>query len=243
MSRKRTPLSRHESLKQQGIAFFVIDGVLARLTKKQSSNAMLSSRVMKAVELVAILGKAVKSRVMKTGKLSPRQPRTAYGKKSRVNISPEYARKAGVNIRAWSKLRNEDVFHRSLASPIGSYVVSGGMWSGMEARGVKASEAVLDFAGSSEGRGKRVVKKVKYTNKQTGIEGERLSIKRVSQTVANRDKAGRVWRFHRVNVLDPTEAEIKRIALIRAQSDAERAVAALAGSSYNPRWQALGLAG
>lgn len=243
MSRKRTTLSRQESLKQQGIAFFVVDGVLARLTKKQSSNALLKSRVVKAVELVALLGKMVKQRVTTRGKLSDRQPRTVYGKKSRVNISPEYSRKAGVNIRAWSKLRNEDIFHRNLASPVGSYVVSGGMWSGMEARGVKTHEAVLDFAGSSEGRGKRVVKVVKYKNKKTEIEGQRISIKRISQQVPNRDKAGRVWRFHRVNVLDPTESEIRRIALIRAQTDAERAVAALAGTTYNPRWEALGLAG
>lgn len=233
---------RQANLQRKGIAFFVIDGVLARLTKKQSSDALRAAQAVPVVQLGAVLAKQVKERVTRRGKLSDRQPATRYGQKSRVELSQEYARAAGLNVRQRAKLKNEDVFHRALRSPVGSYVVSGGMWSGMEVRGSGRDAAIIDFAGRSEGRGKRTLQ-ARNIRTKGGQTFQRKSYVMKPQQVPNRDKAGRVWRFHRVNVLDPTEAEIKRIALIRAQSDAERAVAALAGTSYNPRWQALGLAG
>lgn len=235
-------MSRQASLQRKGIAFFVIDGVLARLTKKQSSDALRAAQAMPVVQLAAVLAKSVKERMTRRGKLSDRQPQTVYGKKSRVEVSQDYARAAGVNVRQRAKLKNEDVFHRALRSPVGSYVVSGGMWSGMEVRGSGRDAAIIDFAGRSEGRGRRTLKTVNVRTRD-GKSFQRKSYVMRPQQVPNRDKAGRVWRFHRVNVLDPTESEIRRIALIRAQTDAQRAVAALAGTAYNPRWEALGLPG
>ena len=83
--------------------------------------------------------------------------------------------------------------HKEAGTKKGTYDVSGGMWRGnprvrnMGTRG----QAVIEFVGSSIGRRIKVLK----------------SGKRRPKKVRNRDKAGAVFRAHRVNIIAPTVPE------------------------------------
>jgi len=224
---------RRGKLESKGIAYFVFDGVLARLTKAQSTDALKAQRAMPRLELGAYLASTIRDRVTKTGKLGDGQPSVRYGQKSRVRISREYAQAAGVSFKRTSLFRNEDRFHKGLRSPVGSYVITGGMWRGLEVRPL-GRDVVAEFGGRSMGRGKGVIRTiVRYTAK-SGQEQRRTQLDMAPQTVTNRDKAGRIWRFHKINPLSYTQGESKRLAIIVAQDQADRVVAALTGKKYNP---------
>lgn len=227
---------RRSDLSRKGFAFFVVDGVLARLTKAQSADALKALKAVPKLELGVWLAREIRERVTKTGKLGDGQPSVRYGQKSRVQLSAEYMRAAGVSPRNKAMFRNEDRFHKGLRSPVGSYVITGGMWRGLEVRPMQ-KDVVAEFGGRSQGRGRGKV----VTRRRTrgGVTTEKKTFVVYAQDVANRDKAGRIWRFHKINPLSYTQGESKRLAIIVAQDQADRVVAALTGKRYSPRMQAL----
>jgi len=229
---------RRGKLDAKGIAYFTWDGVLARLTGAQSESALKAQRAIPMLELGAFLAREIRDRVTRTGKLGDGQPAVRYGQKTRVRISREYAQAAGVSFRRYSLFRNEDRFHKGLRSPVGSYVVTGGMWRGLEVRPL-GRDVVAEFGGRSQGRGKGALKRVVSYTTKGGLAAQRTSFELQSQVVTNRDKGGKIWRHHKINPLSYTQGEAQRIGLIVLQDQSDRLVAALTGAQYSPRFTAL----
>lgn len=207
--------ARREKLGRRGIISFEIDGVLARLTKGQSSTELGRQEFIPKALFGGQMLRDVRDRVTKRQQLGEGDRFKGYASKSRAILSAEYAQAAGVNAKVW---RTERHFHRRLRSPEGSFVVTGGMWAGAEAR-LSGKKVVLEFVGSSQaraaetpnGRPKSVSKRIEYETK-TGKKGSRWSRTAVPGTVTNRRKAGRIWFLMRVNVLNPTKAEVQQLA-------------------------------
>lgn len=229
---------RKGKLDAKGIAYFTWDGVLARLTGAQSKDALKAQRAIPLLELGAFLAREIRDRVTRTGKLGDGQPAVRYGQKTRVHISREYAQAAGVSFKRYSIFKNEDRFHKGLRSPVGSYVVTGGMWRGLEVRPL-GRDVVAEFGGRSQGRGNGTLKRVVSYTTKGGAAAQRTAFELQPQVVINRDKAGKIWRHHRINPLSYTQGEAQRIGLIVLQDQADRVVAALTGAQYSPRFRAL----
>ena len=107
-------------------------------------------------------------------------------------VSDAYAKLLGLT---QSKFRSSAAFHMAAGTKVGTFRVSGGMWSGLGVRNVGANAAILDFFGSTLGG-----------STQSGkTKGGRERSRPVN--VRNQIKAGTVFRQSGVNVIQPKEAE------------------------------------
>lgn len=107
-------------------------------------------------------------------------------------VSEAYAQKLGLQERAFRSSRD---FHAKAGAKPGAANVTGGMWSGLQVRNYGQKQAVVDFGGSSLGA----------TSERTSTKSGRLRSK--PRSVRNQLKAATVFRFSKVNVLEPTDAE------------------------------------
>ncbi len=190
-------MTRAERLSRQGVAFVEVDGVLARLTKAQSADVSKFARAVDAVALAAPLAVRMRERVRER-----RQPAAGelpgYGSAA-VMLSEQYAQRAGLSSQWW---RSSDAMHAALGQGRG-YHVTGGMWAGLQVRGSGKASAVIDFGGSSIGRGQVKIVRLRYGR----------TIARVLPVmVRNSQKAGGIYLHHKINVVEPTMAEVEACA-------------------------------
>lgn len=221
--------SRLEKLGKRGIVAFYVDDVLARMTKKQSSDALLKAEAMPILRAGAAALIGLKKRVMERGQLGDDNMFPGYRKRAPVTLSQQYAQAAGVSTKGHL---NEDVFHKRLKSRVGSYVVTGGMWRGAEVR-TSGRTLQAEFVGKSMGRGIVQRTRVEYLTK-TGKKQSRNRRVATPNQVDNRYKAGRIWLQHRINVLAPRRGEIVLLSQWAGLAQQQRQIAALKGEQYNP---------
>lgn len=198
-------------IKSKGGFAFEVEGVLARLSKKQSQK--VEAWQVSALRAGTKHAADVRNRVSTRGMLGPGDSPVPFARKSRVVISPAYAKMAGAE---FERNKNEELFHRRVGSRTGTYRVTGGMWSGVQVR-IIGREIVIEFAGSSEGRGKVRSRDVAFTEK--GRNMVRRELYAVSGRVTNRDKARLIHMLHRINPLAPFPIEIEAIGRVMLASE------------------------
>lgn len=221
-------------LNKRGIIAFEVDGVLARLTKAQSQGSRLQFHEGLA-HAAAELAAQIRARVQGKGDLAGQAP--SKRAKRKIILSADYARAAGLPVKS-------DRFGTTITGgiadlyaktgrPLGSATVTGGMWAGLQARASGADSAIIDFAGSSEGRGKPVFGKVAAVNLNRSAGSSRHNTQRRtlvsthSERVRNQWKGGAIYSTTGVNVLLPEQAEVDRIAggiAVRLQAHALQAL-------------------
>ena len=182
---------------------WTVDGVLARLTRRQSASVDLTRLVRPLVQAAATLAAWMKRRVTERGDLGPDQSYPGWPTRGwSIKISSAYRDALGLPGRSY---RSSDAFHRAAGGgPPGSFSVTGGMWRGLQTRGVGTSAAVIEFARKSEGRGRPEI-----VARQKG--GKPIKVM-ASERVDNRLKAYAVWSKTHVNVLQPSQAEEVAVA-------------------------------
>lgn len=112
-------------------------------------------------------------------------------------ISDAYAQLLGLQ---QTEFRSSAAFHEAAGTKPGSSRVTGGMWQGLQVRNVGAGSVVLDFEGSSTGAARQ----------SSTTRGGRQRSRPVR--VRNQIKAGTVFRFSGVNVVQPKETENEAMA-------------------------------
>ncbi len=191
-------LTQAQRLSRQGVAFVEVDGLLARLTKRQSVDPGRYLRAVDVVSLAVPLAARMRDRVR-----DEQRPAVgtmpAYGR-APVALSETYARQAGLASQWW---RSSADMHAALGHAKG-YHVTGGMWGGLQVRGSGSASAIIDFGGSSIGRGVVTIERQRRGR----------TILRARPAVArNAQKAGGILLHHKIHVLEPTAAEIDSCAL------------------------------
>jgi hypothetical protein len=189
--------TRAERLGSQGIAFVEVDGILARLTKKQSVDPAAYVRAVQAVAIATPLAAHVRHRVR-----DERRPAEGvwggYARGRSVGMTPEYQSAAGLPRRYYP---NEAAMHGNLPGRKRAQLfnVSGKMWDGLQVRGSGRSKAILDFDGTSMGRGLS----------EPVMRGRGKSRKLVVRPVMVRNarKAATVFQARDINIVQPAQTE------------------------------------
>jgi hypothetical protein len=218
-------LTRLERLNRRGIIAFEIDGILARLTKAQSAKPEIDRAVHEALtKQAAVVAADIRARVQLRGELAGQTP--SKRSRRRIILSADYARAA--KLQPASERFGLTVpggiaaLYAKTGRPLQSYTATGGMWEGLQARASGANSAIIDFAGSSEGRGKPIFGRPKDGTRKTLIGTS-------TERVRNQWKAGGIFAQTGVHVLLPTQDEADRAAdgiMVRLQT---AALAALLG--------------
>lgn len=199
-----------------------VDGVLARLTRRQGEDAELRARITPLVQAAATLAAHVKRRVQERGDLGGQAWGGYFRGYPGVTISSQYASLLNLGER-W--FRSSLEFHRLAGTVPGSFSVTGGMWQGLQVRGLGTDAAMIEFARKSEGRG-NLVKVGTKTKKGRAYP----IIRSVSTRVDNRLKAFAVWSKAKVQVIAPTDAENVAVAA-QVAYDAGRSLTRIFGTS------------
>ena len=171
--------------------------VSVRYTKKAQADASLMAKLRQPMALGEAMAQVVAGRVQRRGQLAtaPKPyagPQSGNGKRRSFAVSEAYAQAVGL---AAQRFDSSADFHGKAGTRAGTFRVTGGMWSGLQVRNFGSSAVVIDFAGSTLGGARQSAKT------KTG----RVRSKPVK--VRNQDKAARVFRSSRVNVIQPTDAE------------------------------------
>lgn len=235
MARERMTLEQR--LAGRGIFAVEVDGVLARLTKSQSATAESRLAAFPLVEMGAKLAAQMRKRVTENGDLAD-QRFPGYSSRGKVKVSVQYAYLARANVtptqgktdynsileiydKAGKKIAqkpirqfaNSAAFHSAANTKPGSYDVTGGMWSGLQARGSGADKVIIDFIGSSPGTGKSEQLR---SYSQRGYRHSAEVVKRSwvrDASAQNRFKAWVIYNRHKINVLKPSENELDTLSV------------------------------
>ncbi len=175
---RRPKMTQSQRLAKRGIVHVEAGDVLARLTQAQSKDIDKAWRPIRAVALAVPLAQAMRTRV-RDRRLTADGPIPRYGSRP-VLLSQTYASAAKLGRRYW---RSSIDMHDALPQHRG-YYVTGKMWGGLQVRG-SGRAAIVDFAGSSPGRGKH---------------GKPANVR-------NQVKANAILRAHGVNVVEPNGRE------------------------------------
>jgi len=168
-------------------------------------------------------------------------PKTKRRNRRSYYVSPAYAEAAGVP--GQTRWLNSAEFHTAVNGKPGN--VTGKMLDGIRARNYGRDAVVIDFAKSSLGassvrtairkkvsgefeitlsnKGKLRAKQVKEFSRD---EGGAVKYRRKPKLVTNREKAGRVFKYVRVGLLQPTPGETA--AQLQSVSDAAAGVVLVA---------------
>ena len=193
-------LTRSERLGKQGIVFFEVDGVLARLTKAQSAAPSKFANAVEAVSVMTPLALQMRKRVRDERKLAS-GVWGGYGRRASVLLSEQYATAAGLSRKYWP---HSAAMHGNLKNGNKLFSVTGKMWESMQVRGMRQDRAVIDFQGSSVGRGVVV--------KRRTVKGV-ITLKNVPETVRNQSKANSIFSRSKINILEPTDQELEACAV------------------------------
>lgn len=218
-------------LSNRGFIVWEADGILARSTLAQAKGGIPAQQVIRQLLTIGLdMARSIRSRVRDHGDLGEGQSFPGYQRGRKVNVSDQYANlahatpdkwgadpvavydKSGAVVR-WLKRRqfaSSADFHERAGTRPGSYNVTGGMWRGLQVRGLGASSVRIDFAGSSPGTGKgeRVPS---YSPRSDRGGGWRMSSRTWARPaqVRNGWKGGAIYDRHGVHVLKPTAGEVQ----------------------------------
>jgi hypothetical protein len=188
--------TRAERLGAQGIAFVEVDGILARLTKKQSADPGAYVRAVQAVSIATPVAAHVRKRVR-----DDRRPAEGvwggYSRSGSAVVSAEYQAAAGLSRRfypSWAAL------HGNLPGKKRAQLfnITGGMWDGLQVRGSGGAKAIIDFTGSSMGSESKIV--------EVGRKGRKRKVAKPI-SVRNQTKAARVFQNRQINIIQPAQTE------------------------------------
>lgn len=216
--------SRVEKLAAKGTIAFEVDGVLGRLTRKQSIDVDLSRELGRFVQAGAIIGAAVKRRMRDERTYADGSTWSPSRRSSHFRVSAKYARNAGFIDRQkkrsrvllreaggrarWARLPGvgfgslAEMYAASKSS--GAFDVTGGMWHGFVARPWGRLGVRLAFDGTSQGRGK-------FKEFGRDLHGNPIWVK-ASESVRNWKKAGAVFLSLNRNIIEISEREALSIA-------------------------------
>ena len=188
--------TRAERLGSQGIAFVEVDGLLARLTKQQSADPGKFVRAVQAVAVGVPVASHIRTRVRDERRLAE-GVWGGYARGGSVAMTRDYQSAAGLPKRFYP---NEAAMHGNLPGRKRSQLfnVSGKMWDGLQVRGSGRSKALIDFEGSSLGRGTQL--------KPTG-RGDKRKIVKKPAIVRNSQKAATVFAARDINIVQPSQTE------------------------------------
>ena len=145
-------------------------------------------RLSRGIVVAARIAKQVRERAQRGQFATAARPYSMHGS---YFVSKSYAEQIGAEKRRYQSSAD---FHAKMRAIPGK--VSGGMWTGLRVRNFGVKGAVIEFAGKSLGSQIKARKRG----------GSNQNVK-----VANRKKAARVWTRLRLNVIQPTDAEIQAI--------------------------------
>lgn len=201
----RTKMTRSQRLGKQGIVFFEVDGVLARLTGSQSKAfADGATRPIRAINAVAVglpLALQMRRRV-RDERITAKGPFAGYSRLAHVVLSQQYADAAGLSRRYWP---SSAAMHGQLPGGNKLFSVTGKMWEGLQVRGSGKDRAVIDFGGTSMGKG---VNKIERT-----VRGKPV-IRNKPAMVRNSEKAGGILAKTGVHILEPTNDEWSTVGMV-----------------------------
>lgn len=205
-------LSRFERLNSKGIVVIEVDGVLGRLTAKGSEALRERPEIERRIAedrlyAAALLAVSIRRRVTEQGDLAGQSPSKVGRRK--VYLSPQFLARASLTPKKdyGSIYTNTAAMYSALGRRPETYSATGGMWAGLQARALGSGydAFVLDFAGTSEGRGDPIL-----VPRKAGRGKVLVAIR--SQRVRNQWKGGAIYATQAVNVLLPTQAESRRLA-------------------------------
>lgn len=185
-------------LGRRGILAWSVSGVLARLTKRQSSSSDLVLTLPPLVTMAATTADYIRARVSKRGQLAEGQAYAGYStRKGFRPISAKYAKELALSRRYY---KSSAEFHAAAGAVPGRFSVTGGMWKGVQSRGTGRRAAIIDFAGSSvAARGR-----VEYRK----LGGLKFAIPVVaSGNIRNQTKAGAIASSLGISLLQPRRDE------------------------------------
>lgn len=167
--------------------------VTVRHTKAAQGDPAMLERLRRPMVLGIELARTIKQRVSLQGRTAtPADPYQGERKGRGYVVSDAYAAQVGAAQTRW---RSSAAFHAGARVLPGSFRVSGGLWRGLQVRNSGADSVILDFEGSSLGA------KRQATTTKSGRQRSRPVLMR------NQTKGGTVFRFSRVNVVQPTDGE------------------------------------
>lgn len=206
-------MTRAERLGKRGIVFVEVDGLLARLTVKQSAAAVDDParflRATRAVAFAAPLALHMRRRVRDERKVAS-GVWSGYARRSSVVMTRAYADRAGLP-KTW--YRSSADMHAALPGSERLFSVTGGMWDGLQVRGSGNDRAIIDFAGTSVGKG---------TTQVTRRRGGQPVLVTKPANVRNSAKARSIFDQRDVHILEPADAELVAMTEALVQSLAER---------------------
>ena len=197
----RTKMTRSQRLGKQGIVFFEVDGVLARLTKKQSFDPAKAVGAIRTVSLVTPLAIQIRTRVRDQKKLAE-GAWTGFKDRWGVYVSRAYANKANLLRQSW---RTNTEMHAASSGANKLFSVTGGMWEGLQVRGSGSNKAKIDTQGSSVGKG--------ATKIERRGRGGRPVLVVTPKNVRNQAKANSIFAQRGINIFEPTTDELASVGL------------------------------
>jgi hypothetical protein len=186
-------------LTRSGALFFEVDGVLARTTK---AARLTPEQIVKSLEIAGmggIVASFIRDRVRDRW-LTAQGPFKGHSTRWSVFVIPEFERKVGSGRRWW---RNKREQQNQVGK--GLFSMSGGMWSGLQARSSSGGRAVIiDFRDTTVGQhGKKAGKRTIRRGKRAG----KVVNQRANPNIKNAEKAAIVLAKTNVNVIQPDFSE------------------------------------
>ena len=198
----RVKLTSAQKMARAGIINFDVDGVLARTTSVQATKkraAQTPEEIAKSLEIAgmgAIVASFIRDRVRDRW-TTAEGPFRGYASRWYVTVIPEYERKVGSG-RRW--FQNRKAMNNQIGA--GLFSMSGGMWSGLQARASRGGKQVtIDFRDTTVGQhGKKARKRAIKRGKRAG----KIVNQRATPMVKNSEKAGAIFTQSKVNVVQPS---------------------------------------
>lgn len=196
----RTPGDEVARLRKRGFIAFEVEGIVGRLTKKQSHEANIAKRVLPIVILATVYARHARRRALE-GRF-PHGPYQYDQTKAKTRdgkyvVGTAYANRLGVE----PVFDSSSEFHRRIAATPGK--ATGGLMDAWQSRGVGKDAARIDARGQSIGSSTRL------TTVLRGRKGKKRYVKKLRGLVRNQIKAGSVFRHLGLNIFQPTEAELE----------------------------------
>ena len=182
--------------------------VAVRYTKRAQADASLMDKLRQPMLLGEAMAQVIAGRVQRRGDLAT-QPKPYSGerigkprvgkdgkngkpRKRKFVIAQDYASRIGLSETVFDSSAD---MHSKAGTRLGTFRVSGGMWEGLQIRNFGANGVVIDFAGSSLGGGRQSSKTATGRTRSKSVR------------IRNQIKAGTVFRYSAVNVIQPKESE------------------------------------
>lgn len=195
-----------------GILSVEVEGVLARLTRKESASAELRKRLPAMVSVGAVVGSVIRDRVR--GDQKPASAWKGYSRRGSRHV-PRRIRQKARQVSRPRYASSHAIPRQGLAS------VTGAMWQNVESVSAGADSARIQFRGTSDG--------FRWLNLGM-LGGLRFPVRSaIDVRIRNQSKANAIHRHTGLHVLDTTNGEILAVAELFVRATTGALVAFFAG--------------